>query len=508
VSRGAIRVPLVTSLLLLVGCGSEQHLTNPPPPGVEDHVVVSEPVPFGQASSVGSIALGGTGVTAATTFSFTTFRPGAFPEGDAVEILNRRTGVRLSASMLDGGLDPIGIPAEVGDELEITVFDGPTPLFTVAWVVPVRLPPIIVRTDPPDGKTKVPLNASVMVVFSEPMDPDSLMREHIRVLRDGVPVPGEVRILDGGLRVEFVPNQELARSVEYTIALGTALRDLSGDALEAEYSATFTTDNPPLNNKIVFEDRATGIGEIHFMNPDGTGVVQVTDRSAGGWSMSPALSPDGTAIAFAVWVPDVADWEIYTINVDGSGLRNLTNHPSYDGWRPTWSPDGTRIAFFSARTGDDEIYTIGVDGSGLERLTFDPADDAHPAWSPDGARIAFVSNREAIDPLRFGIYVMGADGSQPTLLTEHTSDDDWPAWSPEGTRIAFVSDRSGSRGIWVMNADGSTPILLIDGGASTPAWSPDGTRIAFDVGGDLYIMNADGTDAQRIRNGFFPSWGP
>ena len=90
-SRCTVRGPLVTSLLLACGCGSEQHLTNPPPPGVEDHVVVSEPVPFGQASSVGSIALGGTGVTAATTFSFTTFRPGAFPEGDAVEILNRRT---------------------------------------------------------------------------------------------------------------------------------------------------------------------------------------------------------------------------------------------------------------------------------------------------------------------------------------------------------------------------------------------------------------------------------
>ncbi len=504
-----LAAPLLAGTLLAWGCDSAERITNPPPSGAAELAVVSEPVPFGPGTSAGAASVGfAAGQTADVSFSFTAFRPGSFPEADAVEIRNRRTGERLSAPMIDGGLDPVGIPAEVGDELELTVMQGTTALFTISVFVPISLPPVIVRTDPPDGKTKVPLNASFVVVFSEPMHRDSLTLRHIRVLQNGVPVPGEVRVLDSGLRVEFVPDEELRRSAEYTIALGTGLRDLSGDALEAEFTASFTADNPPLSGKIVFEDRATGIGEIYFMNPDGTGVVQLTDRAAGGWSMSPAVSPDGSIIAFAVWVPNVADWEIYTINADGSGLRNLTNHPAYDGWRPAWSPDGQRIAFFSPRSGDNEIYTVQVDGTGLERLTVDPADDANPAWSPDGTQIAFVSNRSAADPLKYGIYVMAADGSNPTLLTEHASNDDWPAWSPDGAKIAFVSDRSGSRAIWVMNADGSAPMLLVDNGASTPAWSPDGTQIALDMGGDLYVVNADGSNLQYVHHGFFPSWSP
>ena len=484
--------------LLLASCSSDNSVTNPPPAGDPGPALVSDPVALGAQAAVAPGALAT--LAAQTDFSFSAFLPGEYPGGELTEILNQRTGERISAPMLEGGLDPVGIPAEVGDVLEISVLAGQALLARMFRPVPERKPPVVVRTQPPEGKTKVPLNLSIVVVFSEPIDGGSVTPESFTLRRDGEPVPGEIRILDGGLRAEFTPDSELLRSSEYTIALTTDVDDLSGDALDAPYEVSFTTDNPPLTGKIVFEGRQTGIGEIYFMNPDGTGIVQVTDRVNGGWSVSPSVSPDGTKIAFSgVANAGTAEeeWDIYVINVDGTGLRNLTDHPAFDGWRPTWSPDGARIAFWSNRDGNDEVYTMQADGSDVRRLTDAPADDANPAWSPDGTQIAFTSDRGG----DYDIWVVGTDGSNPVQITDDPADEDWPAWSPDGSRIAFSRDGV----IHTMNVDGTDIVTLAPGLASS--WSPDGARLAFD-GNGVSIMDADGSNVRRIGDGLFPSWGP
>ena len=212
--------------------------------------------------------------------------------------------------------------------------------------------------------------------------------------------------------------------------------------------------------------------------------------------LQPAWSPDGTKIAF--WSND----DIYIVGANGSNLTRLTNSDRFE-VAPAWSPDGTKIAFTSLPVSEDrfesEIYVVNADGSNLARLADSDRFDAGPAWSPDGTKIAFTSLRLSEDRFESEIYVVNADGSNLARLTNSDRFDAGPAWSPDGTKIAFWSSRDGGTdldninlAINVMDADGSNPTRLTRMGAdplpvqgddvfeiSLVAWSPDGARIAF-----------------------------
>ena len=145
-------------------------------------------------------------------------------------------------------------------------------------------------------------------------------------------------------------------------------------------------------------------------------------------------------------------------------------------------------------TGSSSIWVMNVNGSNQTRLTQKGGADYQPSWSPDGTQIAFASDREnGSSIISDDIYVMNADGSNQIRLTKSGGYDYQPgrlaevkhygpSWSPDGTQIVFASDRESDsyiKDIYVMNADGSNQIRLTESGGYEPSWSPDGTQIVF-----------------------------
>jgi Tol biopolymer transport system component len=184
----------------------------------------------------------------------------------------------------------------------------------------------------------------------------------------------------------------------------------------------------PRGNKIAFVSRRDGNLEIYVMNTDGSERRRLTRNTVR--DSNPVWSPDGRRIAFE------SNWQLWVMNADGSGQRRLTRNGGRN-FAPAWSPDDRRIAF-ERRLGrlqrDEcsgcgramifEVHVMNADGSGQQMLT---ARGAKPSWSPDGRRIAFMSRRDG----NAEIYAMNADGSgQRNLTRTRGRHEGWLAWSP------------------------------------------------------------------------------
>ncbi len=234
-------------------------------------------------------------------------------------------------------------------------------------------------------------------------------------------------------------------------------------------------------------------------------LVRLTNNHA--MDCEPVWSPDGSRVAF--WSNRDGSKEIYLMDAGGSNVKRLTNNLS-DDVNPAWSPDGSKILFESERDGNREIYVMDADGGNQVRLTRHDAVDSTGAWSPDGSQIAFASNRDTglpYNPYNMDIYVMNADGSNVKRIVDDPEYDVGPQWSPDGRKILFMTARHGNFDVYLMNADGTGQKNLTadyDRSDGAPVWSIDGQNIAFsrkiDGKDQIFVMDADGGNLKRVTH--------
>jgi Tol biopolymer transport system component len=261
--------------------------------------------------------------------------------------------------------------------------------------------------------------------------------------------------------------------------------------------------------------------ELFVINADGSGLRRLTRNAEPDWAA--VWSPNGKTIAFLSRRHGTGA-DVFVMNADGSDQRNLTRKPGNE-VDPAWSPDGRALVFTAVPNGQPlvvggsisasgpyrDVYVMNADGTGQRNLTHTrEAEEYAAAWSPDGRTIAFAT----YDGRSNRIFVINADGSRKRALT-HEITETFISWSPDGRKIAFFDG-----GLAVVNADGSGLHRLTRNVAFTgQSWSPDGRKLTFvrlrhpkkirpatgepprpslPPAADLWVINTDGSGQRNL----------
>jgi TolB protein len=201
--------------------------------------------------------------------------------------------------------------------------------------------------------------------------------------------------------------------------------------------------------------------------------------------------------------------EIYISDIDGANARQLTQDGAL-GYGPKFSPDGSKIAYSSDKSGYRDTYVIDLNTKKRTCVAQFPGQNTGAAFSPDGFTLALSLSK-------FGnpeICIIPSTGGEPTRLTNARGTDCSPTWSPDGTKIVYVSDERGSPGLYILPATGGTPEKLNTESSYTtePDWSPDGKKIAYSItsgGGQIGVYDMESKKARIVSRGSgleSPSW--
>jgi TolB protein len=262
-------------------------------------------------------------------------------------------------------------------------------------------------------------------------------------------------------------------------------------------------------------------GSIWMMDARGQDDVQLTVREHTAGDESPALSPDGTRVAYSS--PRDGVHKIYVMSLEEMVPSAITDGDDGGDTNPAWSPDGSRIAFTRGDPRDKRDLYIVSGGGGVPDLVLAGNDDAPdyagtPAWSPDGKTIAIAADRRQANGTRLWAIDLASKALRPITPVRENAPfvrDEDPAWSPDGETIVFTSNRQASSAdhesdldIYQIRPDGSGLTRLTDdpGVATDPTYSPDGKRVYFasdrlkakSYERELYVMAAGGGKQQRL----------
>lgn len=303
---------------------------------------------------------------------------------------------------------------------------------------------------------------------------------------------------------------------------------------------------PPMpavpSTQLAFDSDRTGNYEIYLMNTDGTGVRALTnDRAYDSWW--PRISPDRNRILFyrtpkGVHDTDYTQTSLWTMMADGSGPLAAIPKGA-NGWQfqghAEWSPDGQKFVMFGGTAANLQIYVTDSFGYNPKAITNRPSPNIDPSWSPDGSTIAFIGSANGTtNAADYEVYTVPSTGGAATRLTNDGLIDNDPYFSPDGTTLAFLTQTLppgspgkpfGTWGIRKLNLAAAGPALVpgivIDDGQinSKPDWSLDGTLIRFHrtlYSGNgkfsIFAIHPDGTGLSELtpgqaNNNEFPSAG-
>lgn len=341
------------ALLTAISCGD--HATAPDAQPIE-----LPPVPVIVSNPVTNAAAGQANGTV-----YVSMPPGSVAAGDQVQITNVSTGVTTSTGLIDGGFDPVGVPALEGHTLRVTALRKSQLIALTEVVVEARRPPTVVRTSPSAKKRDVPLNAVIVVVFSEPIDSQTASSKNIRLLRDDVAVTATLSVSNPvALTAELRPALPLIPETGYTLVVSGAVSDQNGETLGTPVIVDFTTQALlPGSLTLSGGDNQSGTTGRTLAEPlrasvrhEGSPLEGITVRWAcsecregsGGPSVTPesVTDSDGTASAAVTLGSSIGTWNIEA-SIGTAVVRFVVRAVP-----PTWTPD------MSMASGDNQSDTV------------------------------------------------------------------------------------------------------------------------------------------------------